>query len=194
MSENIFFKYKNNIAPSGGCILVSEPHLPDNNFDRSVVLLCKHDDEGSFGFVLNKESNVNLEELLPDAEGIKSPINIGGPVEQNTLHFIHNDDTLENAERVTENLYWGGNFNLLLSWLQEGVVDRNLVKFFLGYSGWAAGQLMDEIAENSWIVYKPEDTGFIFDINSKDMWKSLLESMGGRYSMYSKYPIDPRLN
>ena len=195
MKNNIFFKYKSGVEPTSGCILVSEPHLPDNNFDRTVILLCKHDEEGSFGFVLNRKSNVNLNELMKEAEGIELPVYIGGPVEQNTLHFVHNDDTLTDAELVNDSFYWGGDIDLLLSWLQDKVIDKNSVKFFLGYSGWGQGQLMEEIKENSWIVIEPKSSELIFDADgSSEMWKNILEDMGGRYTMYSKYPEDPRLN
>ena len=88
MGSNIFFNYNSNVQPSDGCILVSEPHLPDSNFDRTVILLCKHDEAGSFGFVLNRKSNVTLNELIKDAEGLEQPVFVGGPVEQNTLHFM----------------------------------------------------------------------------------------------------------
>lgn len=194
MEENIFFNYNNDIEPSDGCILVSEPHLPDSNFERTVILLCKHDEEGSFGFVLNKQSNLGLGELIKEADGIKLPVFIGGPVEQNTLHFIHKDETLTNAEWVNESFYWGGDLDLLISWLNDKVVDGNEIKFFLGYSGWGSGQLMEEIKENSWMVYKPQDIGLVFKTRSDDMWRTILQKMGGRFSMYSKYPEDPRLN
>ncbi len=196
MKKNIFFKYNSEIEPTSGCILVSEPHLPDNNFDRTVILVCKHDEEGSFGFVLNRKSNVQLNELMKEANGLEVPVYIGGPVEQNTLHFIHKDDTLTDAEPVNDNFYWGGNFELLINWLHDEVIDKDKVKFFLGYSGWGKGQLMEEIKENSWIVIKPsDDNELIFSKgSSEDMWKRILEDMGGRYSMYSKYPEDPRLN
>lgn len=195
MKNNIFFKYSSDIEPSSGCILVSEPHLPDNNFDRTVILLCKHDEEGSFGFVLNRKSNVQLKELMKEAEGIDVPVYIGGPVEQNTLHFIHKDETLTDAEFINDNFYWGGDFDLLLSWLHDEVIDKENVRFFMGYSGWGKGQLLEEIKENSWIVIKPDDNEVIFnDSNPDDMWRSILEDKGGRFSMYSKYPEDPRLN
>ena len=194
MTNNIYFKYNNNIEPSGGCILVSEPHLPDTNFDRTVILLCKHDAEGSFGFILNRKSNVQLHELMNEASGIKSPVFIGGPVEQNTLHFIHQDETLVDAEQIDDSFYWGGNFDLLLSWLHDKVIEMDKVRFFLGYCGWGAGQLIEEINENSWMVFKPSSREIIFNEQSEDMWKNILKKMGGRFSMYSKYPEDPRLN
>ncbi|MEN8249234.1 MAG: YqgE/AlgH family protein [Bacteroidota bacterium] len=192
--NNIYFNYNNNLKPSNGCLLVSEPHLPDANFDRTVILLCKHDDEGSFGFVLNRPSKVKIKDILKDAESIEVPVYIGGPVEQNTLHFIHKDDSLAGAEYVIDNLYWGGNFDLMLSWLHDKMVKDEDVRFFLGYSGWASGQLSDEIEESSWMVFKPDNTDFIFETSPENMWKAVLKKMGGRFSMYAKYPEDPRLN
>lgn len=192
--NNIFFNYNNNLKPSNGCLLVSEPHLPDTNFERTVILLCKHDEEGSFGFVLNRPSKVMIKDILKDADGIKVPVYIGGPVEQNTLHFIHKDETLTDAEHVSDKLYWGGNFDLMLSWLKENIVDSNRIRFFLGYSGWGSGQLMEEIEENSWMVFNPDSLDFIFETSPENMWKTVLKKMGGRFSMYAKYPEDPRLN
>lgn len=194
MGSNVFFNYNSNVQPGDGCLLVSEPHLPDSNFDRSVILLCKHDETGSFGFVLNRPSNVTLGELIKDAEGIKLPVHVGGPVEQNTLHFIHKDENLPDSENVDDMFNWGGNFDMLLNWIKDGVIDGEKVRFFLGYSGWGAGQLDDEIKENSWIVIKPDNVDFLFQQKDDDMWKNILGELGGRFSMYSKYPVDPRLN
>lgn len=194
MGSNIFFNYNSNVPPSDGCLLVSEPHLPDSNFERTVILLCKHDEGGSFGFVLNRKSNASLGELMKDAEGIDKPVFVGGPVEQNTLHFIHLDKNLPDAEKVDDMFYWGGNFDLLLNWMKDGVVAGNNFRFFLGYSGWGEGQLEAEIKENSWIVIKPDSVDFLFQENEVDMWKNILDELGGRFSMYSKYPVDPRLN
>lgn len=194
MGNNIFFNYNSDVDPSDGCLLVSEPHLPDANFDRTVILLCRHDESGSFGFVLNRKSNVVLGELLSEAKGIDLPVFIGGPVEQNTLHFIHQEENLSDSESVSDGFFWGGNFELLLNWLKEGLIDKSKVRFFLGYSGWSEGQLAEEIKQNSWIVIKPEKVDFLFKEESVEMWKKILEDLGGRFSMYSKYPVDPRLN
>ena len=194
MGSNIFFNYNSNVQPSDGCLLVSEPHLPDSNFDRTVILLCKHDKNGSFGFVLNRKSNVTLEELMKDAAGVSHPVFVGGPVEQNTLHFIHLEENLPEAEKVDDRFYWGGNFDLMLNWMKDGVTQGKKIRFFLGYSGWGEGQLEAEIKENSWIVIKPDRVDFLFREKADDMWKNILDELGGRFSMYSKYPVDPRLN
>lgn len=194
MKDGDFFKYKNKIKPEAGCFLISEPHLPDANFERTVILLCKHDDEGSFGFVLNKKSNLRFDDVINDAKEIRLPVYLGGPVEQNTLHFVHSDESIVGSELVSNDLYWGGDFELIMNWLNNKVIDGQNIRFFLGYSGWSAGQLMEEIEQNSWMVYKPPNSDIIFTNDSTTMWKAVLEEMGGRFSVYSKYPVDPRLN
>jgi putative transcriptional regulator len=194
MDQNIFFNYRSNVAPTDGCLLLSEPHLPDSNFDRTVIFLCKHDETGSFGFVLNRKSSALLSDLMEGTEHVELPVFVGGPVEQNTLHFLHQLDSIPNAEKINDQCFWGGDFDLLLGWLKEEVVAKDKVRFFLGYSGWGEGQLEDEIKANSWIVLKPKNLDFIFDDNTDNLWKEILEEMGGRFSLYSKYPVDPRLN
>ena len=102
-----FFKYKNKIAPEKGRLLISEPFLPDPNFERTVVLLCEHNDEGSFGFVLNKPSILRVKEVLEDVLSIDSIVYVGGPVQQDTLHFIHRNSAVEKAVEIAPNVYWG---------------------------------------------------------------------------------------
>ena len=131
---------------------------------------------------------------MKDAEGLGQPVFVGGPVEQNTLHFIHLEENLPDAEKVDNSFYWGGNFDLMLNWMKDGVTQGKKIRFFLGYSGWGEGQLEAEIKENSWIVIKPDRVDFLFRENADDMWKNILDELGGRFSMYSKYPVDPRLN
>ena len=77
----------NTIAP--GILLISDPFLKDPNFMRTVVLLCEHRTEGSFGFVLNKSFDQELGELIIQAEGIRFPVYDGGPVQKDSLHFLH---------------------------------------------------------------------------------------------------------
>lgn len=193
MSE-VFFRYKNEEPPEKGKLLISEPHLPDTNFERTVILLCEHNEQGSFGFVLNKESNVNFGELIEGQKDLTVPVRIGGPVEQNTLHYLHNSKTLESSQQIGDEVYWGGDFDMLLDWLATKLISPQDVRFYLGYSGWGEGQLEKEIAANSWIVYNPKNLEEILNTPDDKMWSTILEKMGGRFAMYSKYPADPRLN
>jgi putative transcriptional regulator len=189
-----FFKYRNKIAPERGRLLISEPFLPDPNFERTVVLLCEHNEEGSFGFVLNKPSILKVTEVMEDLADIDSVVYVGGPVQQDTLHFIHRNATLENAIEIVDKIYWGGSFENLMLLLETRQVDSKDIRFFLGYSGWGPGQLEAELDQDSWIVCDYVTDQLLFDTASDVMWRKALENMGGRFSVYSNYPVDPRLN
>jgi len=189
-----FFKYRNKIKPEKGRLLISEPFLPDPNFERTVVLLCEHNEEGSFGFVLNKPSILKVNEVMEEMAELDSIVFVGGPVQQDTLHFIHRNTSLENAVEIVENIYWGGAFEHLMLLLDTRQIDAKDIRFFLGYSGWGPGQLDAELDQDSWIVCDYVTDQLLFDTGPEVMWRKALENMGGRFSMYSNYPVDPRLN
>ncbi len=191
--ENLLFKYKNDHKPTKGCLLISEPHLPDVNFERSVIYLCEHNDQGSFGLVLNKKSDYKLNELISTTD-LDIPVGIGGPVEHNTLHYLfRNIANIEGAIKLSDNIYWGGNYEQILDTINlEG--DKGDILFYLGYSGWSEGQLQEEIDRNSWIVFPNATEQLVFNTRYKNLWKEVLKEMGGRYSVFANYPADPRLN
>jgi putative transcriptional regulator len=189
-----FFNYKNRVEPGKGKILVSEPYLPDPNFERTIILLCEHNDEGSFGFIMNKPSLAKLADVMQDLKDIDAPVFIGGPVQQDTLHYIHRLSNLEESIEVMDGIYWGGNFDQLVSLIETKQVAASDIKFFLGYSGWSVGQIEEELKEDSWIVSDQVNEELLFDIKAEAMWQYALKRMGGRFSVYSNYPQDPRLN
>ncbi len=190
------FNYANDkIEPQKGDLLISEPFLNDPNFVRTVVLLCEHNEEGSFGFVLNKPSQITIHELIEEVEDRDDTVFVGGPVQQNTLQFIHrNNDLIEGGMEVSDGLYWGGNFEQMLTILDGNLIGKNEIKFFVGYSGWAAGQLKGELELNSWIIFRNVGVEKIFDTNVESLWKEVLKTMGGKYKIISNFPVDPRLN
>lgn len=183
------------IPPSNGTLLIAEPFLKDPNFSRSVVMLCKHDDaEGSFGFVLNNLFPKKLDELIPELDGFDITVYAGGPVQMNTLHFIHQyPHFFPDGIKVTEGVYWGGDFEALKKLLQAGKIDREKIRFYLGYSGWEAGQLAGEMKENTWITLDATRE-IIFDTPMDAIWKACLKQLGGKYEMMIHYPTDPQLN
>jgi putative transcriptional regulator len=189
-----FFKYRNKIKPEKGRLLISEPFLPDPNFERTVVLLCEHNEEGSFGFVLNKPSILKLPEVMEDLTAFDNVVYVGGPVQQDTLHFIHRNETLSHAVEIAAHVYWGGDFESLIVLHDTKQLSTNDVRFFLGYSGWGPGQLDGELEQDSWIVCDYVTDQLLFETDPQLMWRKALENMGGRFSMYSNYPVDPRLN
>lgn len=189
-----FFKYRNKIKPEKGRLLISEPFLPDPNFERTVVLLCEHNEEGSFGFVLNKPSILKVNEIMEDINVFDNIVYVGGPVQQDTLHFIHRNGTLASAIEIVDHVYWGGDFESLLTLFDTKQIASADVRFFLGYSGWGPGQLDAELEQDSWIVCDYVTDQLLFETDPQVMWRKALENMGGRFSVYSNYPTDPRLN
>jgi putative transcriptional regulator len=189
-----FFKYKNKVKPEKGRLLISEPFLPDPNFERTVVLLCDHNEEGSFGFVLNKPSIMKVNEVMDSIHNLDEIVYVGGPVQQDSLHFIHRNIKLENAIEICAGISWGGSFESLVLMAETKQIVTQDIRFFLGYSGWGPGQLEAELEEESWIVCDQVTDELLFDTDPPLMWKKALENLGGRFSMYSNYPVDPRLN
>jgi putative transcriptional regulator len=180
-------------TPTKGTLLIAEPYLGDPHFERSVVLLCEHNEQGSFGFVLNQRSNLTLNDVLHEPTATDFPLYIGGPVEQNTLHYIHRVPNIEDAVPITEDLYWSGDFEDITTKLNLGQLSENDIRFFVGYSGWSSGQLMNEIKHHSWMLAK-SNAPLIFEFSDEQFWRSVLRKMGGEYKVKSNYPTDPRLN
>lgn len=188
------FNVGHSFEPQKGRLLISEPFLPDPNFERTVILICEHNEEGSFGFVLNKPSLLRMSDVLQESGSYSETLYVGGPVQQDTLHFIHRSPQLEGGIEIADGIYWGGNFEAVAIMLQQDINISEEFRFFLGYSGWGAGQLKSELEQNSWIVSDKVTPQQIFDTEPEVLWKEVLKNMGGKYKMFSNYPIDPRLN
>lgn len=179
---------------TNGSLLIAEPFLSDSNFERSVILVCEHNDEGTFGLVLNQLAQVKLNDVLTDEMYHDYALYVGGPVQQNTLHYIHRlGNAVEESVEVANGIYWSGNFERLRELINAGAVNEQDIRFFVGYSGWSSGQLADEMEQKSWIVSQA-DADFIFDTPSDQFWRGVLRRMGGQYRVLSHYPVDPRLN
>ena len=97
--------------PKKGHLLIAEPSiLGDVSFNRSVVLLAEHNDEGSIGFILNKPLSYTINDLIPEIDASFKIYN-GGPVEQDNLYFIHNiPEVIPNSVEISNGIYWGGDF------------------------------------------------------------------------------------
>jgi putative transcriptional regulator len=184
------------ISPAPGILLIAEPFLKDPHFMRTVVLICKHEEEegGSFGFVLNKIFSLQLDAIIPELAGFDLPVYEGGPVQLDTLHYIHQyPDLLPDSVKVTDDVYWGGDFDTLKTLLTEGLIDTGKIRFFLGYSGWDNMQLEREMEEKTWITVEANKT-LIFDTAPGDLWRASLLQLGGKYEIMIHFPTDPQLN
>jgi putative transcriptional regulator len=182
------------ISLSKGILLIANPFLKDPNFSRTVIFLCEHTSDGSFGFVLNKKFPGSLGELLPEIKNSGFPVYQGGPVQLNSLHFLHQyPDLIRGGENVIPDVYWGGNFESLLININNNDLDSNKIRFFIGYSGWSEGQLDSELEEKSWITVKATRK-LIFETRPEDVWKNALKQLGGDYEIMINFPTDPQLN
>lgn len=189
-----FFKYKTKVKPGPGKLLVSEPFLPDPNFERTIILMCEHNEDGSFGFVLNKPSLAKVADVLDDLRKFDGTAFVGGPVQQDTLQFVHRIAGIGKSIEILDGIFWGGDFNEICLMIETKQISSEDIKFFLGYSGWTTGQLDEEMKENTWIVSNRVDAELIFETDPETSWQRALKLMGGRFSVYSNYPVDPRLN
>ncbi len=169
---------KNNAEPKKGSILISEPFMLDPNFKRAVVLLCRHNkEEGSLGYVLNKPLDITLNQVMGNFPEFDTEVYFGGPVGTDTLHYIHTYGDLEEAEPITDGLFWGGNFEALNWWAETGKISPDNIRFFVGYSGWESGQLQGEMKLGSWVVSDMK-AEYLLNEDWDNLWKTSLEDMG----------------
>jgi putative transcriptional regulator len=182
------------IEPGAGILLIADPFLKDPNFLRTVVFLCEHKEEGSFGFVLNRPFTNTIDELIPELQDHKLPVFYGGPVQQDTIHFLHQyPEDIPGGQEILNGVYWGGDFDKMVELLRSNSLDPARIRFYIGYSGWGSGQLDDELKEKSWLTVKATRK-LVFHRNFEEIWKESLKLLGGDYEMMINFPIDPQLN
>ncbi len=178
-----------------GQLLIAEPSLlGDTSFNRSVILLADHNNEGSVGFIINKPLRYCIKDLVPEIHASFKIYN-GGPVEQDNLYFIHNvPDLIPESIEISNGIFWGGDFELTAELINSGVIKKNNIRFFLGYTGWDAQQIEDEIQTNSWIISENFSKNKIIGKSSSNFWKEKILELGGDYLIWSNAPENPVLN
>lgn len=178
-----------------GQLLIAEPSIiGDLSFNRSVILLADHNEEGSVGFILNKPLKYTIKDLIPEIDA-KFKIYNGGPVEQDNLYFIHNvPDLIPNSIEISNGIFWGGNFELTKDLINQGLIKKKNIRFFLGYTGWDSKQLENEMQSNSWILSKNIYQKDILSKSSLHFWKEKIIELGGEYLIWSNAPENPILN
>ena len=186
---------QNKNRPQEGTLLISRPLIGDGFFEQSVVYLTTHDQDGSMGFTLNKQSALIAQDFMNQLPG-EDPIFYGGPVEGDALFYLHTLDTLNGAMPAGNGLFLGGDYTVLqdaIKTARELNLDSAKFKFFLGYSGWAAGQLEEEISHGTWIVLTPP-----FEIEPLSMtneaWRKYMKTLGGEFALWANAPEDPWMN
>ncbi len=181
--------------PSKGMLLVAEPSIiGDASFNRSVVLLAEHSETGSVGFILNKVLDFTLKDLIPELNKSFRIYN-GGPVEQDNLYFIHKiPHLIPESIEISNGIYWGGNFEAVKGLILKGLITDKQIRFFLGYSGWDAEQLQEELISNSWIITPQKDAKDIIERPYRSFWKDKMVELGGNYMLWANAPENPSYN
>ena len=196
MKNNLdIFKIKtNNIAPKKGRILIAEPFLSGNYFNRSVVLLVAHSEKGAVGFILNKRVDFPIHDIFSDFPEFDAKVYLGGPVSTDSIYFIHKlGNQLPGSIQVLDNLYWGGDFEELKRLVKLGVIKSSDIRFFLGYSGWDSGQLERELKEDSWLVTDVDEEIVMRELNQAS-WVDFVKKAGNRYTIWEHFPENPAMN
>lgn len=179
--------------PEKGKLLLAEPFMLDPNFKRSVVLLCEHNEQGTMGFIINKKTELSLNDVVLDFPDFEAPVYFGGPVQPNTLQFLHRGNPIENSIEIVEGIYWGGSFEELKTLMTVGAVKADDFLFLVGYCGWDENQLNFEMAEKSWVI-ADADEETIFNENPNSLWSEVMRKLGKKYAVMASFPEDPSLN
>jgi len=167
-----------------GSLLIAMPQLQDPNFRRTVLLMVHHDEQSSFGLVLNRPADLLISDLFEsldfDWRGDASElVSWGGPVELSTGWMLFGDglDELIFDDTVTS-VSPGVNFAGSLDVFRAVAADPPpRLRFFLGYAGWGPGQLEFEIAQGAWLSAEvtPE---VIFGVPAESMWDHVVRGLG----------------
>lgn len=192
---DIFRIETNNVMPSQGKVLISEPFLYDEVFGRSVILLVDHTLNGSIGLVLNKPLTICLNDILKGfEESSYIPLFRGGPLCNDTLFYLHTLREIPDSLQISKDLYLNGDFEAVSHYINQGNDIKGKIRFFLGYSGWEEKQLSKEIEDNSWLVGGITIDSVMNEKGSSNLWKNTLKGLGGKYETWSRFPQIPSLN
>ena len=111
----------NNLKPKKGRLLLAEPFMDDDDFARSVIYMCEHNKTGSYGFILNNNLNIKLDEIIPDIEIPNISVHYGGPVNSSNLFFLHQlGDIIENSVKISDKIWTSGDFNQIIEFISLG--------------------------------------------------------------------------
>ncbi len=183
------------IKANAGKIIISAPFMHDYFFGRSIVLLLEHSSEGSMGFIINKPTELHVSDMIEGFPNVSLPLFIGGPVQTDSIFFIHNrPDLIDDSINIYGNMHWGGNFKQLRTFITEGMIQANEIRFFLGYSGWESQQLDDELKAETWIVANKLSFEKIINTDANKLWQNTVKSLGNKYVHWLNFPENPGEN
>ena len=197
------------MAPEGrplkGRLLVATPSLADPNFERTVILVLEHGEEGALGVVLNRPSDLDLAEPLPEwaaAAAHPSVVFIGGPVAPSAavcLARLGPHGVTEGWQQLLGPSGPGSGVGGSVGTLDldadpdEAISRLDEIRVFDGYAGWGPGQLEGEIADGGWFVVDAEAADPLSP-SPENLWAAVLRRQPGTLALFAAYPADPTMN
>jgi len=172
--------------------LIAMPAMDDPNFAQGVTLLCQHNDEGAMGLMINRVSEFTLGEVLEQMQIVTEskqladiPVLIGGPVQPDRGFVLHDD-----PREWSSTLRFGNGLAVttsrdILEAMAKGEGPKNAV-ITLGYAGWTAGQLEEEIVANAWLTVEA-DQAILFHTPITDRWQAAAKSLGINLAQVTDY-------
>ena len=178
-----------------GKLLLAEPFMDESVFQRCAIFLCELHKDGALGFIINKQLDFIITDLIKDFPEFNAAVFYGGPVQTDTIHYIHTKgDLLEDSIEVQKGIFWGGDFNRLKFLITNELIKPADIRFYLGYSGWTEGQLQEEVKSGSWMISE-SDPNYIFTRKWGGLWKRILNDAGGTKAVIANMDgIDFQLN
>lgn len=166
-----------------GTLLLAQPFMLDVYFRRAVVLICDKHEEGTLGFILNKPLDVKVQDILGDFPEFEAMAYYGGPVQTDSVHFLHSaGELIDDSQYVSNGVYWGGDFEKVKVLIRNGLLKPDQIRFFVGYTGWSKDQLEEELNEKTWIL-NDMDPNYLFVYKSEKLWQVILEHKGNSHSV-----------
>jgi putative transcriptional regulator len=173
-----------------GQLLVAHPNMLDPNFRRSVLFISAHnEEEGAVGLIINRPLDKHVSDVVTDATPdalADVPVFLGGPVATNQLMFAAFDWQGRDSLSLNQNV-------AIEEAHQLAGQDRSAIRAFVGYAGWTAGQLENELRQNAWLLQKPSRAALKPERLPK-LWFEIMRSLGPWFKMLSAAPDDPSLN
>lgn len=180
-----------------GSLLIANPVLPDPNFSRTVVLLCNHDDKGSFGLVINRTAQLEASEVFSHIDVLdayKGKIYVGGPVSQSMVFFLCRSSLeIPELDTICEGVHLGSSLDTLETVYPLVEDPERNIRFYLGYSGWSGGQLAGEMEQRSWLIQDAQER-FVFGDPEDQIWPEVVNSLGEKYQYLINAPVNPQWN
>jgi putative transcriptional regulator len=176
-----------------GHFLIASPAIMDPNFERAVVLITAHNDEGAVGVILNRCSAATVGEAVPQLApviDVDEPVFVGGPVNPDGVAVLAEFDDPEEAGIVVLD---DVGFVAIEEALEVQAPELQRTRVFAGVAGWGPEQLEDELDRDDWII-EPADVDAIFTDDPDRLWSEVLRRKGGRYELVARMPLDPSMN